>query len=205
VASLEEFLDELASPEPIPGGGSVAALQTAMGAALLTMVSDLTLGRKKYADVQDKVAEIRGRAEALRRRASELVNEDIAAYGVVAEVMTMPRETEAQKTVRRDAMQAALKGAAIPPLETMRVASEVLDLSRRLVDIGNRSAISDVGTAALAARAGYHAARLNVDANVAMVNDPEWVARIERDLEAVPPPDDQAREVVELVAAASHG
>jgi formiminotetrahydrofolate cyclodeaminase len=205
VATIETFLNELASPEPIPGGGSVAALQTAMAAALLTMVSDLTLGRKKYADVQEQVVAMRERAEALRRRATDLVNEDIEAYGEVARVMTLPRETDEQKEERRSAMQAALKGAAVPPLETMRVASDALRLAAELVRVGNRSAISDVGTAALAARAGYHAARLNVDANVAMVHDGDWVDGMQRELDGLPPLDALEEEVISAVEAAARG
>jgi formiminotetrahydrofolate cyclodeaminase len=205
VPTIDEFLSDLASAEPIPGGGSVAALQTAMAAALLSMVSDLTLGRKKYADVQEEVAAIKTRSEALREQASRLVDEDIEAYGAVAHAMTLPRETEEEKAHRRAVMQDALKGAAVPPLGTMRVASEVLTLARELVKIGNRSAISDVGTAALGARAGYHAARLNVDANVASVRDPEWVAQVERDVAALPSPDDLEREVVAVVEEATSG
>jgi methenyltetrahydrofolate cyclohydrolase len=168
-------------------------------------VSDLTLGRKKYAEVQGQVAAIRTRAEALRERATRLVDEDIEAYGVVARAMTLPRDTEEEKAQRRAAMQEALKGAAEPPLETMGVASDVLRLAGDLVKIGNRSAISDVGTAALAARAGYHAARLNVDANVASVHDVEWVSRMKRAVEALPPPDDVEREVLEVVETSIRG
>lgn len=175
MTGMQAFLDDLASDQPVPGGGSVAAFEVAMGAALLAMVANLTLGRKKYADVQARAQEVLERATALRGRAWQLVAEDSAAYGRVAEVMTLPRQTEADRAVRRERMQAALKGAALPPLETMAVAREVLEVARELAEFGNRSAVSDIGSAALAAAAGSAAARLNVEINLAGIKDEAWV------------------------------
>jgi formiminotetrahydrofolate cyclodeaminase len=205
MATLEEFLRDLASAEPVPGGGSVAALQTAMGAALLAMVSDLTIGKKKYADVQGQVTQVGEQAESLRARALSLVDEDIRAFEGVARAMTLPRETDEEKAERHRVMQSALKEAAIPPLETMAVAVDVVRLARDLVKIGNRSAISDVGTAALSARAGYHAARLNVWANASSVNDQVWLAEVQEKLAAISPPDDMEREVIAAVEDATGG
>jgi formiminotetrahydrofolate cyclodeaminase len=196
IVDADDFLARLSSPDPVPGGGSVAALQVAMGAALLVMVANLTLGRKRFAAVEDQVASIRGRAERLRDRAAELVDEDIQAYGRVAAAMTLSRDDEDQKASRRTAIQDALKEAASPPLATMRAAAEVLDLARALVSIGNPSAVSDVGTAAVAARAGYEAARLNVEINVAGVTDQEWCAARRTDLAAMPDVESIASDVV---------
>lgn len=176
VPDLDTFLDDLSSPAPVPGGGSAAALSAAMGAALLAMVCNLTIGRKRYADVQAEVAGIRGRAMELRDRARRLAQEDEDAYGRVAEAMKLPRDTDAERERRTSAVQQSLKEAAAPPLETMRVASEILDLGRQLAGIGNRSAISDVGSAGYLAWAAFGSASLNVDINVNAVDDEEWVA-----------------------------
>lgn len=175
MAGIQTFLDDLSSDQPVPGGGSVAAFEVTMAAALIAMVSNLTLGRKKYATVQDRAQAVLERATALRQRAWQLVEEDSAAYGRVAEVMALPRQTEAEKAERGRRMQEALKGAALPPLETMSIARDVLALAEELVQFGNRSAVSDVGSAALAAVAGSRAARLNVDINMAGIRDKAWV------------------------------
>jgi formiminotetrahydrofolate cyclodeaminase len=159
-----------------------------MGAALLVMVCDLTLGRKRFADVQDRAEKLRSEADALLRRATDLADEDAEAYGRVADAMAMPRETDAEKAARRDRLQEALKGAALPPLETMRVAAEVARLSSDLVSFGNPSAITDVGTASLVAAAAYGAARLNVLINLGAVQDGDWVSGLQDEMRAIPDP-----------------
>lgn len=186
MTDLDEFMERLSSADPVPGGGSVAALECAMGAALLAMVANLTVGRKRYADVEERAGQIRDEALGLRARALSLADEDAQAYGQVADVLTLPRDTEDQKTVRRDRMQRALQGAVAPPLETMSSASRVLDLATDLMTIGNRSAISDVGTAAGAARSSFDAARLNVEINLASIHDEVWVRRIRSKLNDFP-------------------
>jgi formiminotetrahydrofolate cyclodeaminase len=196
VHQFDEFLDSLASGDPVPGGGSVAALQAAMGAALLSMVANLTLGRKRFEAVHAEAETIRQRAVTLRDRANRLAGEDIEAYRAVAEAMALPRETEQEKASRRAQLQEALKAAAGPPLEVMRVASDSIDLASRMAEIGNPSAISDVGTAVLAARAAFLAARLNVEINVAAVRDEVWVADLRARLEAIPDPDVAERRIL---------
>jgi methenyltetrahydrofolate cyclohydrolase len=186
---LREFLEQLSSSDPVPGGGSVAALQTAMAAALIAMVANLTLGRKKYEEVQDQVASILERATTLRDRANALADEDIEAYRAVAATFALPRGTEEERNERQRRLQESLKGAVQPPLETMRAASDVARVAAELVGIGNRSAISDVGTAVLAARAGYHAARLNVEINLALIRDETWCDEIRHQMKLIPAPD----------------
>jgi formiminotetrahydrofolate cyclodeaminase len=178
MAGTQAFLDDLASGEPVPGGGSVAAFEVAMAAALLAMVANLTLGRKKYAGVQDRAQAVLDQATALRSRAGQLIAEDSVAYGKVAAVMALPRQTDAEKVERGRRMQEALKEAAQPPLETMSIAQEVLALANELVQFGNRSAASDVGSAALAAAAGSGSARLNVEINLAGIHDELWVTAV---------------------------
>lgn len=178
MTTIDRFLGDLASAAPVPGGGSVAALQTAMAAALLEMVANLTMGRKRYAAVEPEATEIRDRASVLRERALALAGEDAAAYGRVATAMGLPRETQDERQTRSAAVQSALMGAAEPPLETMQLAEEIIRLAERIAAIGNRSAISDVGSAAAAAWAGFEAARLNVEINLAAVRDEPWKDRI---------------------------
>jgi formiminotetrahydrofolate cyclodeaminase len=203
--ALDAFLEDLSSAEPVPGGGSVAALETSLGAALLMMVANLTLGRKKYEAVQQQAADIRDHARRLRDRACELVQEDINAYRRVADAMSLPRITDDDKAVRRTRLQEALKGAARPPLETMKVAAEVAQLARDLVLVGNQSAISDVGTAVLSASSGYTAARLNVEINLIAVRDESWLAETRREMQSIPDVDLAKTEVMSRVERAISG
>ena len=175
---IDEFLTDLASRAPVPGGGSVAGFEVAMGAALMHMVCELTLGREKFAAVEPRVREIRDQAAELQVHARSLVDADVEAFQRVAEAMKLPRETDQQKLERREAVQDALKGAVGPPLATMKSARDLMKLVPDLAAMGNPNAISDVGSAALAIDAGYFAAKLNVEINLAGIKDEAWVAEI---------------------------
>lgn len=185
---LDPFLKNLASSSPVPGGGSVAALSAAMGAALLVMVCNLTIGKKRYADVEEQAETARSAASVLLRRARELAEEDSRAYARVAEAMALPRATDTEADLRRERIQEALKGAAVPPLETMRVSSDVARLALDLVSFGNRSAVTDVGTASLVAIAAFESAKYNVLINVTSVRDDSWRSAIWTAIEEVPEP-----------------
>jgi formiminotetrahydrofolate cyclodeaminase len=167
-----------------------------MAAALLAMVANLTLTRKRFAAVHSEAKQVRDEAFGLRDRASTLVDADIEAYGRVSNAMSLPRETDGEKAFRSDQLQNALKEAAMPPLEVMRVASRVVQLAVRTAEVGNPSAISDVGTAALAARAAFHAARLNVEINASAVRDIEWVAGLRREVSSIPVPDETEERIL---------
>lgn len=169
--TLESYLDRLASAEPEPGGGSVAALVGALGAALVTMVTNLTLGKEKYAEVQDDMVAIQAESEKLRRRLEELVTLDALAYGRVATAMKLPREDEAQKEARRRVLQAALQGAAEVPLEVAEAALEVARLCLPAAEKGNVNGVSDAGVAVLLADAAARSAALNVKINLAWIED----------------------------------
>lgn len=199
---LDSFLAALSSADPVPGGGSVAALSTAMGAALLVMVANLTAGRKRYADVQDEVAAIRDRAEEIRDRARRLADDDERAYGQVSQALALPRDTDDLRAARSWSVQAALKQAVDPPLATMREASALAHLATKLVVIGNASAISDVAVGSLMADAGYRAARLNVEINLALIRDADYVAAVRSALLALPDPGPWNAEVQQRVEAA---
>lgn len=176
-----------------------------MAAALLAMVANLTLGRKRYQAVQDQAERVLAEAETLRRRAQELVSEDVEAYGKVAAALSLPRESEQQKSDRQRSLQQALMAAVAPPLDTMRVASRVALLAKDLVSFGNRSAISDVGVAILSARSGYRAAKLNVEINLGSIRDPSWVAETRASMSRVPDPEIVEPQVMQQIEAVIHG
>jgi formiminotetrahydrofolate cyclodeaminase len=172
--TIESYLDKLASVDPEPGGGSVAALVGALGAALVSMVTNLTLNKEKYAAVQDDMAEIKFASERLRGELEGLVTLDARAYGAVAAAMKLPRDEEAQKEERRHILQAALVGAAEVPLRVAEAAVEVARLSLPAAEKGNLHAVSDAGVAALLADAAAQSAALNVKINLAWIEDEDF-------------------------------
>ena len=170
------FLDELASSAPAPGGGSAAALSGALGAALVSMVCNLTLGKKKYADVQEDIEALLEKSEALRTELTDLLEEDVKAYTAYSQAAKMPRQTEEQKAERSKAMQAALKGATDVPLRIAEAAVKVMYLCRPAAEKGNVWAVSDAGVAVLMAEAALRSAALNVLINLGSLKDEEFVA-----------------------------
>lgn len=169
--TIASYLDKLASAEPEPGGGSVAALVGALGAGLVTMVTNLTLGKEKYADVQLEMAELKAASEGLRRDLEESVTLDAQAYGAVAAAMKLPRESDAQKKERERLLQAALVGAAEVPLQVAEAAAAVARLTLPAAEKGNPNAVSDAGVAVVLADAAAHSAALNVKINLAWITD----------------------------------
>jgi formiminotetrahydrofolate cyclodeaminase len=164
--SVQEFLERLGSSDPVPGGGSASALAAAMGAALVAMVAELTIGRPHYVDHEETVRHLR--FDALERSAElvSLAQEDATAYHAVVQARRMPKDTEAEKAARSQALGKAMVDAARAPLRAAIVAGEVLDLAERIARIGNRNAASDAGVAALLAAAGLRGALLNVRINL---------------------------------------
>jgi len=166
MTNLNGFLGELASDSPTPGGGSVAALCGALGAALNSMVANLTIGKKKYADVEANMKNVLTGAETLRLELTQMIDEDAAAFNRVMLALKLPKETEAEKASRKTALQQALVDAATVPLAVMEMCVGVIRLARPVAEHGNVNAVSDAGVAALVARAGVHAAGLNVRINL---------------------------------------
>jgi len=173
--SVSGFLDELASSAPVPGGGSTAALTGALAAALVSMVGNLTVGKRRYADVEAEVQGLLVRSEALRCRLSQLLEADTQVYGVLSQAYQLPRETEEEKAARTAAIQAALKEAEAVPMQIAQGCVEVLDLCTPMAEKGNRLAVSDAGVAAVLAEAGLRSAALNVLINLAYITDGNFV------------------------------
>jgi formiminotetrahydrofolate cyclodeaminase len=164
--SVQELLERLGSSDPVPGGGSASALAAAMGAALVAMVAELTIGRPAYAQHEETIRKLR--FDAIDRRAEllELAQQDADAYDVVVRARHLPKDSDAEKAARSSALEAAMLEAARIPLRAAVVASEVLDLAERIAPIGNRNAASDAGVAAQLAAAGLRGALLNVRINL---------------------------------------
>jgi formiminotetrahydrofolate cyclodeaminase len=172
---VSNFLDELASNAPAPGGGSVAALSGALGAALVSMVCNLTLNKKGYEEVQDDIRDLLAQSEALRKELSDLLEADVAAYTGYSKAAKMPRETDEEKTERSKSMLAALKVATDVPLSIAEAAVKVMDLCMPAAEKGNKWAVSDAGVAALMAEAALRSAALNVLINLGTLKDEEFV------------------------------
>jgi methenyltetrahydrofolate cyclohydrolase len=173
---VTNFLDDLASNAPAPGGGSVASLSGALGAALVSMVCNLTLGKKGYETVQDDIQALLVRSEALRQELTGLLEADVEAYTAYSVAAKMPRNTDEEKAVRVQAMQAALKNATMVPMRIAEAAVKVMDLCLPTAEIGNKGAVSDAGVAVLMAEAALRSAALNVLINLGAIKDQELVA-----------------------------
>ena len=161
-----ELLERLSTSEPVPGGGSAAALAGAMAAALVQMVVELTTGRPAAAAHVPELASARGAAVDLRGRLLRLTELDAAAYEAVVAARRLPRDTDPERAARTTRIEDATREATRAPLDTARAAGEILDLAVRIAPIGNRNAISDIGVAALLAAAALRGAALNVRINL---------------------------------------
>jgi formiminotetrahydrofolate cyclodeaminase len=168
---IEEFLGALASQSATPGGGGAAAIIGAMGAALVSMVCNLTIGKKKYVEVEAEMKGVLAKTEALRLRLTDMIEDDAKAFDAVMGAYGMAKETDADKAARDKAIQAALKQATEVPMRCCHAAREVIDLAGIASDKGNLNVISDAGVGVLAAYAALRSAALNVFTNARMIND----------------------------------
>jgi formiminotetrahydrofolate cyclodeaminase len=172
--SVTSFLDELASNSPAPGGGSVAALTGAIGSALTSMVCRLTIGKKKYAEVEAEMKSVLESSEKLRAVFARLVDADTDAFNKVMDAYSLPKETDDQKALRAAAVQAATKEATLVPLEVMKHGIDALALARTVAQKGNANSASDAGVSALMIGACIEAAALNVRINLPGITDTEF-------------------------------
>lgn len=164
--SVRDLAERLASRAPVPGGGSAAAIGGALGASLVGMVAELTIGRPDAADRDDVLRDMRDAAAGLRDQLLDLAETDAAAYDAVMTARRLPKTTDAERDERTRRMRHTILEAARVPLETARRSREVLDLAVRIAPIGNRNAISDAGVAAQLASAAVRGAVLNVRINL---------------------------------------
>ena len=183
--NIKEFLDELSSSSPAPGGGSVAALSGALGAALVSMICHLTIGKKGYENVSDEMNEILKKSNALKEKFVLLIDEDTNAFNKVMAAYKMPKETDEEKEKKRNAIQDSLKNAANVPLDVMKQCVNVLSLTKIISEKGNKNAVSDAGVAALMSLAGLNSAALNVEINLSGIKDEKFVSEMENEVETV--------------------
>jgi formiminotetrahydrofolate cyclodeaminase len=164
--TLNEYLATAASKSPTPGGGSVSAVVATNAAAMISMVANLTLGKKGYENAQDQVNDILNGATKAIADLKSLTVRDMEAFDIFMSALRMPKETDEQKKARAEAMERAAQNASTVPYEICKVCLEVLKLSARLAPIGNKGAISDVGVGAYLADAAMRACMLSVDINL---------------------------------------
>lgn len=179
---LAAFLADVAAPSPAPGGGAVAALAGASGAALFAMVANLTLSAAKYADRAPQLAPVAQRAQAARIALEQQINADTAAYEAVAAAYKLPKETPAEKAARSAAIQTALVAAARVPLRTAELAAACLSDAAALFRHGNPNCKTDVGVGVMMLRTAFHGARLNVEINLESLKDEEILRELRADL-----------------------
>ncbi|MCQ2547665.1 MAG: cyclodeaminase/cyclohydrolase family protein [Clostridia bacterium] len=169
--SLKEYSEKLSSGEPVPGGGGTSASVGALAASLGLMVGSLTLGREKYADVEDRIKELMKDMDELRLKLIELCQADTEVFKALHQVYSMPKESEEDKAKRREAMELALREAARVPYEIVENTCKAVDLMDEFSLIGNKGAVSDAGTGAAFAMAAINGAALNVFINTKSMKD----------------------------------
>jgi len=174
---IYDFLDELASSSPAPGGGSVAALSGGLGAALSSMACNLTIGKEKYADVQEDIKIALKESEKIRVNLTKLIDEDTKAFNDVIKAFKMPKDTEAQKKKRSNAIQEGYKKAAKIPLKTACECYKIFDVAKIVAEKGNANSITDAAVSAIMTRAGVNGAVLNVKINLSSINDEKFISK----------------------------
>lgn len=199
--NVATFLDNLASAAPAPGGGTAAALAGAMAAGLVSMVCNLTIGKARYADVEAEMRDSLDRAEALRHELQQLGQADLEAFNRLSAAYKLPRTTDSDIAIRRDAIQSLLRRATEVPLRTARAAASILPLCPPVAERGNQAALSDVGVAAHLAHAAVRSALLNVDINLRLLEDAGYVRQVRAEVARLTDGlDAEAARIGELVA-----
>lgn len=166
-----DFLEVLSSKEPVPGGGGASAAVGAFGAALGMMVTNLTVGKKKYADVEEEIIGIRGRLKEIRDRLIGLTDQDAKAFEPLSRAYGMPKDTEEERIEKERVMEQALYEASVVPLQIMEMVGEAMKELEILEEKGSRIAVSDVGVGILFAQAALEGASLNVFINTRLMKD----------------------------------
>lgn len=162
---IQEFLDVLSSKEPVPGGGGASALAGALGNALGQMVSNLTIGKKKYALVEDEIKELAERMKGIQGQFTQLADQDAKVFAPLAKCYSLPSGTEEEKAYKAEVMEARLLDASLVPMEIMEKAAEMLEIMDILADKGSRMAVSDVGVGVQFIRTALLGAVMNVYIN----------------------------------------
>lgn len=183
--TVESFTEITASDAPAPGGGSVAALAGALGAALSEMVANLTVGKAKYADVDEEMRTLSEQGEALRRELIDAIQKDSTSFTAYMNALAMPKNTEEEKAARKEAMQNGLKEAAIVPLEVAETAAKIFPIAEAVVKRGNANAVTDGLVSAMMARTSVLSALFNVKINLGSIRDEAFIKEMSERVKAL--------------------
>jgi formiminotetrahydrofolate cyclodeaminase len=176
---LQQYLEDLASRQSTPGGGTASALSGSMAAALASMVSRLTLGKAGYEDVQSEIEAIIVQTEQARQRLAELLEEDIAAYGRLSAAYKMPHSTQEERAARSRVIQEHLVGAALVPLEVVETSANLSSFLVRLAEIGNAAVLTDLEIAVMLANAAAMSAAALVRVNLHSMHDSDLANQLQ--------------------------
>lgn len=179
--SLSQFNALLASKDATPGGGGASALAGALGASLGAMVGNLTIGKKKYADIEQELILLTEKAQVLSRKLLKLVDEDAAAFEPLSRAYSLPRDTPD----RDDILEACLRRAADTPLQILRLCCEVIELQEKFAEKGSALAVSDAATGAVLARGALYGAAINVKVNTKLMKRRDYAEEINREVDAL--------------------
>lgn len=180
--TIQEFAMQTASNEPVPGGGSISALAGSLAAALTEMVAGLTIGKKKYADVEEEMKEAVEPMKAVCAQLLDDITRDSESFDQYMQALTLPKETEEEKAARTEAMQNGLKAAVEVPLSVAKAACSILPYAETMVVKGNKTAVTDALVATMMARTAVLGAGFNVKINLESIKDQEYVDRIGKEV-----------------------
>ncbi|CEP82153.1 cyclodeaminase/cyclohydrolase family protein [Paraclostridium sordellii] len=183
--TCEDFVDVLASKSAVPGGGGAAALTGAIGIALGSMVCNLTIGKKKYAEHEESVKSILEKARSLEKDLIGMIDEDAECFLPLSKAYGLPSSTDEEKKIKSDTMENALKKACEVPIKIVKVCYESIKLHEDLVDKGSRLAISDIGVGVQCLRAAILSGQLNVLININSIKDEKYVNEVRNEINSL--------------------
>ena len=183
--TVQEFAMQTASNEPVPGGGSISALAGSLAAALTEMVAGLTIGKKKYAEVEDEMWELKKKCDELQKDFLRLIERDAEVFEPLSKAYGMPRETEEEKAEKARVMEIVLKDACSVPMEIMEKCCEAIEVIVEFAAKGSTLAISDAGVGAAFCKAALKGASLNVYINTKSMKDREYAEELNKKADAI--------------------
>lgn len=183
--TVKEFLDKVAGSDPVPGGGSIAALSGALASALSTMVAQLTIGKKGYEVSEEVMQHAKNQTSRLMKEFIALIDKDSEAYNKVFDCFKLPKATDEEKSIRSAAIQEATKHAALVPMEVARLALDMMPVIADVARLGNRNAITDACVAMMSARSAVLGALLNVRINLGSIKDKAFAEQLQTEADVI--------------------
>ncbi|HOJ37983.1 MAG TPA: cyclodeaminase/cyclohydrolase family protein [Ignavibacteriales bacterium] len=183
--TIKQYLDTLSSNSPTPGGGNVSALCGSLASALAVMVTNLTIGKKKYADVENKIIELKEKVTPFINKFIELAEKDNQSFDEVMKAFSLPKETDEQKAYRSEQIEKATIKAAEIPFEVIKNANSIIDNFIEISNIGNQNSLSDIGVGLLLLKTATQGAYLNVIINISSLKDKEFANKFLNDVDKI--------------------